>query len=524
MATVSGQGADRRTRPWLRPVAAAIACATIVVCSQAGGARVAGAGVALEAIDAHVRAFIEQSAIPGAAYAIVRDGEVTHLGAAGTTGRDGRAMTPQTPIVIGSVGKSITALAIRQLIDGGRVDVDAPVTRYLSWFTLAGPATATGAITIRSLLDHTSGLSTADGQDPRWYEPGRSPEDVVRGLAGVATDRPAGSYEYSNLNYVILGMVVEAVAGQTYGDYVRDHVFGPLGMTRSFTELPEVSATGLAQGHRYLFGIPVPFDEPYPSAMVAAGYQVSTAEDMARFVAALANGGVYGGIDIVGQRAPEGPPRRMATDWQPIGSLGGGATIGQSGSTLSSNADILEQPDLRMGVVVLLNANPTQLLGVPAGAADLALDLLRLATGSSVVAVAPDVRTVYVVVDVLLAVLVGLFAVHLVRVGTWRRRFASTGHRRMFLARAVAADLAVPLCVLAGVPLLIGASGSSREGDPIAGWAFALWTLPDLASVALALAVGGLVLGAVKLAWVRSGPRHRAAWSGTRPAVAGHGA
>ena len=100
---------------------------------------VAVAGGDFAAVDARVRAAMDASAIPGLAYAVVEDGTVVHLAAFGTAGPDGRAMTPQTPLVIGSVGKSITALAIRQLVEAGRIDLDAPVTRYLPWFTLAGP-------------------------------------------------------------------------------------------------------------------------------------------------------------------------------------------------------------------------------------------------------------------------------------------------------------------------------------------------------------------------------------------------
>ncbi len=455
------------------------------------------------ATDAYVRASMEASGVPGIAYAVTQDGRISHVAAFGTAG-PGRPMTPATPLVIGSVGKSITALAVRQLVAAGRIDLDAPVTRYLPWFSLAGPDGAESTMTVRSLLDHTSGLSTADGQDPSWYALGRTPQDVVHGLAEVGATVAPGTYAYSNLNYVVLGVIVEAASGEAYGAYARDHIFAPLGMTRSFTSLADATASGPAQGHRYLFGVPVPFDEPYPTGMVAAGYQVSTVTDLASFVAALTNGGVHEGVDIVGAHGPSEVRRDYGTDWQPLGPDEAGAIVSQSGSTLTSNADILTMPSRGLGVVVVLNANPTQFLGVPAGAADIALDVLRLASGTSAASSAPTVRTVYLAVDLLLLVLVALFAVHMVRVRTWRGRLADSRHPGLLVGRTILADAVLPVLVLLGVPLLIGSTGSSQPGNVLAGWRFLLWTLPDLALALLALALGALAIGAAKLALVRA--------------------
>ena len=145
---------------------AAIACLASALLLLAAPRASAADPDGFAAVDAHVRAAMEGAAVPGLAFAAVQDGAIVHAAAFGTTGRNGRAMTARTPVVIGSVGKSITALAIRQLVEAGRIDADAPVTRYLPVFALAGPDGAGERVTIRSLLDHTSGLSTADGQDP----------------------------------------------------------------------------------------------------------------------------------------------------------------------------------------------------------------------------------------------------------------------------------------------------------------------------------------------------------------------
>ena len=451
-------------------------------------------------IDAHIRATMEAWAAPGIAVGIARDGEVIHLVAFGRAGANDRPMASDTPIVVGSVGKSITALAVRQLVESGKLDLGAPVDQYLPWFELRASPSVTRQITIEDLLEHTSGISTADGQDQRWYAPGLTPEEVVRAMTSIAPDRPAGTYEYSNLNYVVLGVIVEAVSGQTYGDYLRDHIFEPLGMLDSTTDPRGAAADeGIAEGHRYLFGVATPFAEPFPSGMVPAGYQISTAEDMSHFVAALSNGGIYGGVDVLTPSLPRADGRELLTDWQTTSLSDAGLASNQSGSTLVTNADILTMPGRRLGVVVLLNANPIQFNALPAGASDLAFDVADMALGQPVATSAPSVRTIYLWLDAVLLILAGLLAAHVARARSWRHRLATSAHRRFFAGRTIVADLILPVGVLVGIPMAIGATGSSAAGDVIAGWQFVFWTLPDLALSLVVLSLVPLAVGVAKL-------------------------
>ena len=460
-------------------------------------------------IDAYLRGAMETSGIPGLAAIVVERGQRVYEGAFGST-VDGSPMTTTSRLIVGSVGKSITALAVRQLAASGALDLDAPLVRYLPWFTLDAPAGHLDTMTVATLLDHTSGLSTADGQDPRWYEPGLTSEGIAKELSSVRPDRPVGGYEYSNLNYVLLGVLIEAVSGQPYDAYLADHVFGPLGMGASTARRDAVPSG--PTGHRYLFGMPVPVAEPYPDGVVPAGYHVSNADDMARFVAALAAGGAVNGTDIVGGGPPVVPAPALGTDWATMGIALAGAASGQSGSTLGTNADILVEPGTGRGVVVLMNANPTQLLGLPRGAADIALDVLRLSGGSDPAPGSPTVRTVYAIVDVVLLVLGGLLVAHAWRARTWTRRWSTADQRgrRVMSVRTVLADLALPLAFLLGLPLLIGLAGSAREFDVVGGWRFVMWTLPDVGVSLILLASVPLVLGTAKLVAVWRMAAHRA--------------
>src|SRR5918994_960382 len=118
-----------------------------------------------EAIDAYTERQLERLNVPGAALAIVEDDEIVHLRSFGEDRPGGEAPTPQTPFLIGSLTKSFTALAVMQPVEDGKVELDAPVQRYLPWFRVADPQ-ASAQITVRHLLNQTSGLPQLSGLRP----------------------------------------------------------------------------------------------------------------------------------------------------------------------------------------------------------------------------------------------------------------------------------------------------------------------------------------------------------------------
>ena len=115
----------------------------------------------MAAIDRYVEEQLRTLRIPGASLGIVHDGRIVHLRGFGRADRSGRPMTAETPSLIGSLTKSFTAVAIMQLVEAGKVELDAPVQRYLPWFRVADAA-ASARITVRHLLTHSSGLPGGD--------------------------------------------------------------------------------------------------------------------------------------------------------------------------------------------------------------------------------------------------------------------------------------------------------------------------------------------------------------------------
>jgi CubicO group peptidase (beta-lactamase class C family) len=237
--------------------------------------------------------------IPGLALVVVEGDRIVYAKGYGKADASGRAVTPETPFLLGSVTKPFTALALMQLVEAGRVHLDAPVQRYLPWFRVADPV-ASSHITVRHLLYHTSGMPQPPTSDA---PPDTSAQALERAVRSLATLKPVGapgrSFGYSNGNYDTLGMIIAAVSGEPYERYVKEHVFAPLDMRNSYASQDEAIRHGMASGYRWWFGIPRPATLPYDRGNLPSGYIIASAEDMGHFLIAQMNGGRYAGTSVL---------------------------------------------------------------------------------------------------------------------------------------------------------------------------------------------------------------------------------
>lgn len=254
------------------------------------------AGSHFEEIDRYITEQMSRLTIPGVAMAIVEGDQIVHMRCFGRAYSNGEPPTPQTPFFIGSTTKSMTAMAVMQLVEAGKIELDAPIQLYLPWFKVADPK-ATAQITVRHLLNQTSGLPAILGMSVLTNFDSRrdAAERQVCGLSSLVLSRPAGAkFEYSNLNYNLLGLIIEAMSGESYSDYIQHHIFEPLEMTHSFTSKAAANRNGLATGYRRWFGIPVPARNlPIPKGSIASGQLISCIEDMSRYLIAYLNDGQY---------------------------------------------------------------------------------------------------------------------------------------------------------------------------------------------------------------------------------------
>lgn len=318
-------------------------------------------------IDAYIQARMETASIPGLALGVVDGDQVVYLKGYGIAGPDGRAVTAQTPFILGSTSKSFTALAIMQLVEAGKIDLDASVTTYLPWFH-TGDAAASAQITVRNLLHQNSGLPTYEGRQgiADNDQGSMALENGVRALASVQLSQPAGQgYEYANENYDILGLIVQTVAGQSYEDYVRSAIFAPLQMNHSAAALSDPAAAELATGYRHWFFWPVAFAAPYPRRTTPSGFLISSAEDMTHYLIAQLNGGVYGNQQLLSPQgiatlhtpgAKIGPLSSYGMGWVIQGQPGATA-IWHNGDVSNFHANLLLLPDQHIGIVILINVS-----------------------------------------------------------------------------------------------------------------------------------------------------------------------
>uniref|UniRef100_UPI00404A8FBC serine hydrolase domain-containing protein n=1 Tax=Cephaloticoccus sp. TaxID=1985742 RepID=UPI00404A8FBC len=314
------------------------------------------AGMPAGSIEAFIDNEMPVSGAPGLAYAVVAEGEIRTVGARGVVRiGDDKAVTPDTPFNTGSISKSFTALAVMQLVEAGKVDLDAEVSRYLTVFS-GQPA---GVITIRQLLSHTSGLSTFQGN--RSHSDNTPHKNAlarrVNQQAGVIPAyNPGDRWEYSNLNYQILGRLIEVVSGQTYQSYIATLILEPVGMTHSFVADGEIH-DAMATGHRPWFGTKRPLAENKTDLGTAPqGGIIASASDLARYLLIMMNG-----EDDVLSAKGKAVMMRPASEASPFYGFGwfldsGNRTVYHSGNSVGY--ETLATMDLaeKKGVVVLVNA------------------------------------------------------------------------------------------------------------------------------------------------------------------------
>ncbi|MGF1504726.1 MAG: serine hydrolase domain-containing protein [Anaerolineae bacterium] len=323
-------------------------------------------------LDAFVRAEMERLNVPGAALAIVEGDAITYVQGYGDRNAAGDPVTGETQFFIGSASKSFTALAVMQLVEAGAVGLDDPVAAYLPWFTYE-------AITVRHLLNQTSGYTTRTGlrADTNTDQRDTALAESVRALhTDPLAHEPGTAYAYSNLNYNILGLIVQEVTGLSYEAVITQRIFEPLGMTGS-TARPDFSvALGaeprieqMTAGHRYWFGLARPAPDLFaPRAMTPSSYLISTPADMARYLLAHQNGGAgdrqrvlsEAGIALLHEPAADtGTGGSYAMGWvvEPFGPAE--EALWHAGDTPHFNTTMVLLPEHDLGFMLLMNANST---------------------------------------------------------------------------------------------------------------------------------------------------------------------
>jgi D-alanyl-D-alanine carboxypeptidase len=310
--------------------------------------------------------------IPGISVAIVLPDGSTWVGVSGLADVDaGRPVTPQTSFAIASVSKTFTSALVMALVQDGKIQLDAPVRRYLP-----NLKKISSKILVSQLLDHTSGLRDyffhpsidhllLSAPDKRW--------DAATALkyVGKSYFKPGAGWHYSNTNYLVLGLLAEAVGKAPLGAQIRQRFLDPLDLDRTWYQPTERARTDLAHGYRFPSvdpkatpidlsgkGAMVPFASVITAAGGAGGY-ASDSLDLARWARSLYGGGVLAPSTIERMTDITRTVGYKATVPYGLGvqviDLDGRRSFGHSGRLLGFRAAMRYLPDANMSISVLTN-------------------------------------------------------------------------------------------------------------------------------------------------------------------------
>jgi len=317
-----------------------------------------------------IRRAMNEWSVPGLAIAVVRNRSVVLCEGFGLRDvRGKREATAETLFPVASLTKAFTAMALGVLVDDGTLRWDTPVREYLPEFHLCDPA-ATERATVRDLLCHRTGMPRHDGA---WYGLALSRRELLAKLRHLKPSRDFRSrYQYQNLMYMTAGVVVEAVSGTTWQAFLKERVFGPLGMTATTFYSPEcMKMPQFAMPYRRRGDRAVRAQFDGRSSAGAAGSIVSNVADMTGWLIANLNGGTYGGRRIVSAETlkeihspqmvvPESPewPEMLdvayAMGWK-VQPYRGHGTLWHDGLLNGYQAKVGLLPRERTGIVILTN-------------------------------------------------------------------------------------------------------------------------------------------------------------------------
>lgn len=310
--------------------------------------------VRADEIDNYVRAQMAERHTPGAAIAVTRNGQIIKTEGYGLANVELNVpATKETVFEIGSVSKQITAAAIMLLVEDGKINVDEKISKYLpntpeSW----------GKVTVRNLLNHTSGIKSYSSLSGFELSKRLKRDDFIKALSSYPLEfEPGERYNYSNSGYSLLGFIIESAAQKSYWEFVGERIFKPLGMSKTADRDPQFIVPNRADGYEWENGKLVGRDYDLTD-LFSAGAIVSTVGDLAKWDAAL-RGDTF--LKKESKAQIWTPVRFNSGELYPYGfgwnvtEFRGHKLISHSGQTAGFGANISRYVDDNISVIVLTN-------------------------------------------------------------------------------------------------------------------------------------------------------------------------
>ena len=310
----------------------------------------------------HILRGMRKAGVPALSIALVNDQQLVWAEGFGVADRERRIRaTPETAYQIGSITKVLNALAVMQLVEQGRMELDRPITAYLPEFSMRTRWPQAAPITPRALLCHHAGLPT---YLLKGFFSDRSLDELLHELQDEhLAFEPHTVFNYSNLGSDLLGLAIERITGLPYAEALQRQLFAPLGMHNTGVVLE-----GARMARGYVHDMPV---NPTPVRDIPAGGLCSSVLDLARLMRGVFAGGTLDGQHFLGKDLlsatlePQYPGRpldfgqRFGLGWM-LGGLpieGGGQQAWHNGGTKAFLSQFALLPEKKLGVVVLANAD-----------------------------------------------------------------------------------------------------------------------------------------------------------------------
>jgi CubicO group peptidase (beta-lactamase class C family) len=315
-------------------------------------------------LDALIPSQLQNRDIAGAVVSVVKDGQV--LLAKGYGYADFAAKKPviadKTLFRPGSISKVFVAIAVMQLVEQGKLDLDRDVSDYLD-FPI--PKTFPEPITLRRILTHTAGFEeTLKNLFVRSADEMRPFRDYLIAAMPARVFRPGTVPSYSNYGLTLAGYIVERVSGEPFDKYIAAHILDPLKMEHStFTQpVPERLAAGLSKG--YLTAAQGAQEFEFVQA-APAGALSATASDMTRLMRALLGEGTFEGATILQPDSVRAMQARQFETHPALRAMGlilmdysmnGQRIVGHGGDTIFFHSDMMLMPEARIGLFISYNS------------------------------------------------------------------------------------------------------------------------------------------------------------------------
>ena len=264
-------------------------------------------GATFQKIDNYLKDYQSKIPIPGFSIAIIEGDEIVFSKGYGVEKQGiAKKMTPKSSLGIGALGRAFTSVGIMQLVEKGKLDLDAPVIKYLPWFKTANPSFS-DQITVRMCLSNTTALP-AQSEAVSSLNPNLSLEKFVRSMEGFYVKRKPGlAFEQSDEGYSIAGLIIAELSGLSYSDYVDKFIFTPLKMARTTTNPSEFESLGVLYGHEMGLKNCIPaIQEAIDGNYIPAGSEMkSSVSDYANFLHIFLNEGQFNGQQFLKKESIE---------------------------------------------------------------------------------------------------------------------------------------------------------------------------------------------------------------------------